>query len=101
MIWSLTSLGMMLCLLPPWIEPTVITAGSVGLVSRLMIVCRSRTSRAAMTTTAAAAKKSQAPAAAKKETITRTYPVADIVQLMNKRRIKRVPTNARSLVPYP
>ena len=44
-----TSLGMMLCLLPPWIEPTVTTAGSVGLVSRLTSVCRSRTIRAAST----------------------------------------------------
>jgi hypothetical protein len=48
--WSLTSSGMMLCLVPPWIEPTVTTAGSVGLTSRLTSVCRSRTSLAAMTT---------------------------------------------------
>ena len=38
---SLQSSGMTLCLVPPWIEPTVITAGSIGFVSRLMIVCRS------------------------------------------------------------
>ena len=29
--WSFTSSGMMLCLVPPWIEPTVTTAGSTGL----------------------------------------------------------------------
>ena len=45
--WSRTSLGMMLCLVPPWIEPTVTTAGWIGLISRLTIVWRSSTSRAA------------------------------------------------------
>src|SRR5262249_35143488 len=48
-ICNFTSLGMMLCLVPPWIEPTVTTAGSRGLVSRLTSVCRSSTMRAAMT----------------------------------------------------
>ncbi len=37
---SLTSSGMMLCLVPPWIEPTVITAGSSGDTCRLTTVCR-------------------------------------------------------------
>ena len=46
---SLTSSGMMLCLVPPWIEPTVTTAGSSGLCSRETIVCRPRSMRAAMT----------------------------------------------------
>ena len=40
---------MMLCLVPPWIEPTVTTAGSPGSISRLTIVCRSTTTRAAST----------------------------------------------------
>src|SRR5437763_281164 len=44
---SLTSAEIMLCLVPPWIEPTVTTAGSVGSVSRLTSVCKSRTLRAA------------------------------------------------------
>ena len=39
----------MLCFVPPWIEPTVTTAGSIGFISRLTIVCRSRTSLAAIT----------------------------------------------------
>ena len=40
---------MMLCFVPPWIEPTVTTAGSIGLTSRLTIVWRSRTRSAART----------------------------------------------------
>ena len=43
------SLGMMLCLLPPWKEPTVMTAGSRGETSRLTMVCSATTMRAAMT----------------------------------------------------
>ncbi len=43
--WSLTSSGMMLCLVPPWIEPTVRTAGSPGAISRLTIVWRSTTTQ--------------------------------------------------------
>ncbi len=39
---SFTSSGMMLCLVPPWIEPTVTTAGSVGFISRLTMVCSAR-----------------------------------------------------------
>ena len=38
-----TSSGMTLDLLPPWNEPTVTTAGSVGSTSRLTIVWRSST----------------------------------------------------------
>ena len=44
-----TSLGMMLCLVPPWIEPTVTTAGSRGCTSRLTIVCSATTICAAST----------------------------------------------------
>src|SRR5207248_207080 len=40
---------MMLCLVPPWIEPTVTTAGSVGSISRLTMVCRSTMTKAART----------------------------------------------------
>ena len=47
--WSFTSLGMMLCFVPPWIEPTVTTTGSSGSVSRLTMVCRSRMMRAEST----------------------------------------------------
>ena len=32
---------MMLCLVPPWIEPTVTTAGWIGSTSRLTIVWKS------------------------------------------------------------
>ena len=46
---SFTSFGMMLCFVPPWIEPTVTTHGSSGFTSRLTIVCRSRMIRAAST----------------------------------------------------
>ena len=49
MSWSLTSSGMMLCLVPPWIEPTVTTAGSLGSISRLTIVWRSTITSAART----------------------------------------------------
>ena len=31
---------MTLCLVPPWMEPTVTTAGSVGSISRLTSVCK-------------------------------------------------------------
>ncbi len=39
---NFTSFGMMLCLVPPWIDPTVTTTGSVGFTSRDAIVCKSR-----------------------------------------------------------
>ena len=41
--------GMMLCFVPPWIDPTVTTAGSIGSISRATIVCRTMTMRAAIT----------------------------------------------------
>ena len=47
--WSFTSSGMMLCLVPPWMEPTVTTAGSSGGFSRLTSVCSERMVRAAST----------------------------------------------------
>ena len=34
---------MMLCFVPPWIDPTVTTAGSRGCTSRLTIVCSAMT----------------------------------------------------------
>lgn len=36
--WRRTSSGMMLCLVPPWMEPTVTTAGVPGSSSRLTMV---------------------------------------------------------------
>jgi len=48
--FNCTSSGMMLHLLPPWIEPTVTTAGSKGDFSRLVMVCSARISCAEMTT---------------------------------------------------
>jgi len=41
---------MMLYLDPPWIEPTVRTAGSSGSFSREISVCQASTVRAAITT---------------------------------------------------
>jgi hypothetical protein len=46
---SLTCSGMMLATVPPWMLPTVITAGSIGLFSRDTIVCKPRIVRAAIT----------------------------------------------------
>ena len=47
---SFTSSGMMLYFVPPWIEPTVITVGSSGLISRATTDCSVTTMRAAMST---------------------------------------------------
>jgi hypothetical protein len=49
-IWSFTWSGMMFDALPPWMLPTVTTAGSTGLFSRDTMVCRPSTMRAAITT---------------------------------------------------
>ncbi len=43
MSWSFTSSGITLNELPPWMDPTVTTAGSNGEVSRLTMVCRAST----------------------------------------------------------
>ena len=40
---------MMLCFVPPWIEPTVTTIGSSGLFSRLAMVCQALMISAAST----------------------------------------------------
>jgi len=47
---SFTSSGMMLRFVPPWIAPTVTTAGSSGEFSRLTIVCSASTISEARTT---------------------------------------------------
>ncbi len=47
--WRRTSSGMMLAAVPPWIEPTVTTAGSTGSMRRLTIVCTAVTNWAAIT----------------------------------------------------
>jgi len=47
---SFTCSGMMLATVPPWMLPTVITAGSMGFFSRETMVCRPRMRRAAITT---------------------------------------------------
>ncbi|MNT51465.1 hypothetical protein D3C72_1884310 [compost metagenome] len=44
--WS----GTMLACVPPWMLPTVMTTGSIGLFSRETRVCNASTMRAAMTT---------------------------------------------------
>ncbi len=45
-----TSSGMTLPLVPPWMAPTVSTAGSMGEISRLTMVCRAMMMRAESTT---------------------------------------------------
>ena len=47
-ICSFTSSGTMLYFVPPWMEPTVRTAGSSGSFSRETSVCQASTVRAAM-----------------------------------------------------
>src|SRR6266852_3700590 len=49
-ICSFTSSGMMLLLVPPWIEPTLTTAESWALISRETMVCRATTVLAASST---------------------------------------------------
>ncbi len=48
-ISRVTDGGMMFGLVPPWMDPTVTTAMSLGDISRDTIVCRSSTTRAAIT----------------------------------------------------
>jgi hypothetical protein len=48
-IASFTSSGMMLDFVPPWMEPTVTTAGSRGFTSRATMVWSATTMRAAIT----------------------------------------------------
>ena len=51
----IASSGMALAATPLWIEPTVITAGSIGSVRREMICCRAVMTEAAATTGSAVA----------------------------------------------